>query len=193
MNSRPILFSAPMVLALLAGTKTQTRRIVKGDIATVRSPYGAPGDRLWVRETWRLNWASGEGSEVEYRADGAKRVWPVNARSSKFLDGGVKWKPSIFLQRQFSRLTLEIAGVRVERLCAISESDAKAEGIVGWTKDGTLYKYGAISPGDGGSTPWVDMPRTAVAAYESLWESINGADSWAANPWVWVVEFRVLR
>lgn len=219
-KERPILFSAPMVRALLAGTKTQTRRIVKGaprlitpfigadDKPThefglhfthervinkhVRCPYGAPGDRLWVRETWRFNWASGEGSEVEYRADAAKHIWPVNAKESKFLDGGAKWKPSIFLQRQFSRLALEVTGIRVERLQEITEIDAKAEGVQGVAlRDGGKgWRNYVIERESSGINSTF---RTARDSYESLWESINGADSWAGNPWVWVVSFGAVK
>ena len=218
MKERPILFSAPMVRALLAGAKTQTRRFVKlvgADSVDERSdgspdhvfpwpyvstwaygdagepwyvcPYGVPGDRLWVRETWRLNWASGEGSEVEYRADNARHVWPVNAKDSKFLDGGEKWKPSIFLQRQFSRITLEVTSVRVERLNDISEEDAKAEGVEQRGHRWRNYEIDRESSGINSTF------RTARDSYESLWESINGPDSWAANRWVWVVGFKVTR
>lgn len=219
MSERPILFSAPMVRALIDGAKTQTRRIVKhehvnGDcpcadvfafnekrgewelgechegptahVGWLKCPYGRAGDQLWVRETWRLNWASGEGSEVEYRADGAKRAWPVNAKGSKFLDGGVKWKPSIFLERQYSRLTLEVTAVRVERLQDISDADAKAEGVDPWT---TIVPE-QIVPGPGfNRARYGDQPHRLP--YAALWDSINGEGAWDLNPWVWVINFEV--
>ena len=176
MTERPILFSAPMVRALLAGTKTQTRRVVKRNAyeksihadqfapPTCACPYGQPGDRLWVRETW-AKWGRddqcGEGPSVThepiYRADGSP--W----------DEQDKWRPSIHMPRAASRILLEITSVRVERLQDISEADTVAEGI----------PAGEVSPADAGRF-----------AYRLLWESINGPDSWAANPWVWVLEFK---
>lgn len=190
---RPILFSAPMVRALLAGTKTQTRRIAKGapSWATdagfsaftprgsisfrgvapghgfgesfVRCPYGVPGDRLWVRETFFEN-ADG----VFYRA--TDPAWDAERENTR-----VTWKPSIFMRRRQSRLTLEVTDVRVERVQDISESDARAEGV---ERD-----HGALN---------ATMSDVARGRYEKLWGDINGSDSWAANPFVWVVSFKVL-
>lgn len=198
MSDRPILMSAPMVRAILAGTKTQTRRVVKpqpfrdpsthgyqwhGGAALLRAgygaryvhtnlepmkravmkccPYGQPGDRLWVRETWAkwgVDYQGGEGpskhEEPIYRADGD----PWDERD--------KWRPGMFMPRWASRITLEATGVRVERLQDISEADAMAEGCE------------------------TEHPDTAVGAYEWLWESIHGPGSWDANPWVWVVSFQ---
>jgi hypothetical protein len=206
---RPILFSGEMVRALLGGSKTMTRRVVKpqpehgiswitcdgspaqsdwklrdadGDDtdSELRCPYGVPGDRLWVRETWGPC-AGG----VVFRADGGTAC----------PDGG-KWKPSIFMPRWASRITLEVVSVRVERLQDISEKDAKAEGLKGLTKDGQLVKYGIPDrdglPGtDDVGWPWSEWNADPRAAYRTLWESINGDGSWDANPWVWVVGFRV--
>lgn len=210
MTERPILFSAPMVRALLAGTKTQTRRTINTDrhgwdaqameLACVqehdsdelgvqayfgpqrfgvRCPYGKPGDRLWVRETW-AKWGRddqcGEGPaqthEPIYRADG----WPWDERD--------KWRPSIHMPRRVSRITLEVSGVRVERLQDISHADALAEGIE-WTPipAGRLFH-------DYRCRPPAPTLTSARECYRSLWESINGTGSWEANPWVWVVEFR---
>lgn len=182
MKERPILFSAPMVRAILAGTKTQTRRAVKhpalatlsfvvdcgegwwGDeegAVQVCCPYGQPGDRLWARETFYYDQ---EDAELLYRADGEF--------DSEQVDSGYKWQSSIHMPRWASRITLEITGVRVERLQDISEGDAKAEGV--------------IRP-----RPLVDDdPCTHIDAFGDLWESINGPGSWDKNPWVWVVEFR---
>ena len=206
MRERPILFSAPMVKALLAGTKTQTRRIVKqqdcihgptasgglfwipegmqGDpepncptvLASSRCPYGQPGDRLWVKETWKADqiWDGHrpldipEGEAVLYTADEhATRIVPF---------GWGRGRPSIFMRRWMSRITLELTSVRVERLNAISEEDAQAEGVVGCARQNS-YPRGCEG-----------LPQRAE--YAILWESINGSGSWAANPWVWVLSFR---
>jgi len=216
-KERPILFSGPMVRALLAGTKVQTRRVVKpqpimrdgGDcvveygkqrhsgpaeyllghvLPKFGCPYGQPGDRLWVREahmiqahpadiglsradipkTWDAAVAS--AGSVIYRAD----------PGAELLADGRKWSPSIHMPRWASRLTLEITGVRVERLNDISESDALAEGVTAVSSGGvTLF-----------TTTGVNCFQTAKDAYAALWESINGPGSWDANPWVWVVEFK---
>ena len=177
MKERPILFSAPMVRALLAGTKTQTRRTCnhpglkdlsyivncgdgwwgdeEGDFQA-RCPYGQPGDRLWVRETFCDDWLADAGG-VAYRADGGM--------DAEMFDAGCTWRPSIHMPRSLSRITLEVTGVRVERLQDISEADAIAEG--------TPFPFGG----------W-------VGGYQKLWESINGPGSWDLNPWVWVVEFK---
>lgn len=202
MTERPILFSAPMVRALLAGRKTQTRRVVRhphvaeieawhfngvswrfgvygegggaADLGGMRCPYGVEGDRLWVRETWAK--AGEAGDAVEYRADNHD---PRAAR----------WRPSIHMPRWASRLTLAVTGVRVERLQDISESDAIAEGI----EEHRGVKAAGVS------SAWRDYGNVgrwcpdSVESYRSLWESINGRGSWAANPWVWVVEFEVCK
>lgn len=213
MKERPILFSAPMVRALLASSKTQTRRVCKpaatlsavvavqdpyemppgqrppyltpgwfGDEdgeAQFFSPYGAPGDRLWVREThlnwWKLNVAGTdrEFSHVAaFAADGYR------------LTGDERWIPSIHMLRAASRIDLEVTGVRVERLQDISEADAIAEGLVPQHND-----PGAWGLPDGSHYHGKD-PRIS---YWSLWEAINGPGSAEANPWVWVVEFKRIK
>lgn len=169
-TEHPILFSAPMVQAILEGRKTQTRRTVKGDplllllsghsaeeVLNDKIPYGNPGDRLWVRETW-TKWRHKFGEDFLYRAD--------------FENGknGHIWKPSIHMPRVASRITLLITGIRVERLHDITEADAVAEGCQ--------------SGGDWGCAPTIQ--------FEKLWESINGRESWDENPWVWVIEFKKL-
>lgn len=133
----------------------------------VRCPYGQPGDRLWVRETWALHVHAMSADRDEdgpfvYAADGQRAL---SMRLSS------KWTPSIHMPRWASRITLEVTGVRVERLQDISEADAQAEGCA------FPLAY------EGPDPPY----RTA---YARLWESINGAGSWDANPWVWVVEFK---
>lgn len=185
MTERPILFQGAMVRALLAGTKTQTRRVVKpqpwilaGELLcwkddaltpeemAQRCPCGVPGDRLWVREShwWFRDEHDPEtgyfppkvtADDVEYRADGEKP--------------GRIWRPSIHMHRWASRILLEVTAVRVERLWSISRGDAMAEGC----------PFPNMAKGDD--------PRKW---YYDLWEQINGHGSWAVNPWVWVVEFR---
>ncbi len=212
MTDRPILFSAPMVRAILSGRKSQTRRAVKpaewnfaprpefnidtatgrhewlarkaGEPSTFRwlpCPHGQPGDRLWVRES---HWFFQDEADpvtgytppvltvddVEYRADG---------ESTRH-----RWRPSIHMPRWASRITLEITGVRVERLNAISEDDTRAEGIT----DGGCLNCGNSELSCGCLNPRPD----ARDAFVSLWSSINGRESWDANPWVWVVEFKRL-
>lgn len=215
-----------MVRAIQAGTKTQTRRIVKPQperrhIEQVGSmlgfkkrhgdgfwlwpnakerilaecPYGQPGDRLWVRETWAGplvpagQWEESD-SPAEFERPEFCRYAADGGPAPEFLDADEimrqRWTPSIHMPRWASRITLEITGVRVERLQDISEADAIAEGIER-KEDGIGWKRGPISG---------DVPNTATRtasprlAYQSLWEQINGPSSWAANPWVWVIEFR---
>lgn len=188
MTERPILFSGPMVRAILAGRKTQTRRLVKpqpeqGIWKCGRSclalgnappppdgyerwcPYGLPGDRLWVRECWR-ELGSGQG------ADGKIPTYPVPVGYAADRGYSGPWRPSIHMPRWASRLTLEVVGVRVERLHDISEADAQAEGC---------------------APMLTHADPSAREQFESLWDSINGKRAtWASNPWVWVVTFRRL-
>lgn len=234
MKEIPILFSAPMVRALLAGTKTQTRRVVKpqpedhhwyrlpgyrhalevvetSDGSFLRSehwrgpvggesgpradgrewfrnPYGNPGDLLWVKETHCVAGPNTWGGLP-------KTVQPGTQETAYYREGfdrcaPSRWRPSIFMPKWACRIWLEVTGVRVERLNDISEEDAKAEGIRSWSKDGELYKFGVDEPGDPGAPPWSEMSRTAKAEFFRLWESINGLESLAANPWVWVIDFK---
>lgn len=204
MSDKPILFSAPMVRAILTGTKSQTRRIVKpqpegvstfeGDtlpywhVGGFRThhladnplvcPYGEPGDRLWVKETHAVS----RVGDVIYRADyrGIGNPSPCDLYHTS--PAPAKWKPSIFMFRKHSRITLEITAVRIERLLDISEADAIAEGIeTRLAGDITMYRdY---------SGPGEVFGANPVISYRSLWESINGPDSWAKSPFVWVVSF----
>lgn len=206
MKERPILFSAPMVRAILEGRKTQTRRIVKpqpswlaennrvinvnGKCGMVESicPYGQPGDGLWVRETWAPVPMAWIDDGVEHRSDFAYRA-------TGDVIGCHKWKPSIHMPRWASRITLEIVSVRVERLQDISEEDALAEGIKGITKDGRTIKYGipdkdGLPGNDDNGWHWCNWMLSASAAFQELWQEINGYDSWEDNPWVWVVDFK---
>lgn len=200
MKERPILFSAPMVRAILEGRKTQTRRIVKHPIEShpvrhmeggaffkcvngeewwVKFPYGKPGDRLWVRETWRAfkdnSLYEEPGTEVDYRATPAS--WAKGSDAP--------WKPSIHMPRWASRINLEITAVRVERLQDISAKDIIAEGAVDRPH---VDRFGRnpVSAFDG--KVYLDL----LSLWAAGWESINGPGSWGANPWVWVVEFKRL-
>ena len=217
MKERPILFSAPMVRAILNGTKTQTRRVVNGikqpgetkhpmshapneayqlddgqvwrfdylegvSRYDVRCPFGQIGDRLWVREAWRTIPSADRikprdlmnvESLTHYEADAAKPT------------GMGKLRPSMFMPRWASRITLEVTGVRVERLQDISEADAVAEGI-----ERAEDFFGCPCWKCYGEDADVVASDDPVGSYQSLWESINGAGSWDANPWVWVVEFK---
>lgn len=210
MKERPILFSAPMVRAILEGRKTQTRRIVKpqdsihgptesggvfwipeamqGEVepncaailATERCPYGQPGDQLWVKETFRVN-GTMAGPRVTYAADKAE-AFPKGCPDDcpDWVADDNHWRPSIFMRRYASRIQLSITSVRVERLNDCSEEDAKAEGVH-WD-DG----LGGWSADEQGGCFHASSP---VIAYEKLWESINSPGSWTANPWVWVITF----
>jgi hypothetical protein len=199
MKERPILFSAPMVRAILAGQKTQTRRALAPDLfissggAVVRMasagpattgireahcPYWRqPGDRLWVREAWA--W-SGDGAIPAFDRVRKGGVW-FRADPER-TSPGIRWRPSIHMPRWASRITLEVTGVRVERLQDISEADAQAEGVTPKWEPGCS---GRLMEALGGFSF-----RPAASAYADLWEQINGPGSWDANPWVWVVEFR---
>lgn len=202
MRERPILFSAPMVRAILAGAKTQTRRVFNGSLhdvsmwianttnnpnVTVRCPYGQPGDRLWVREAWKAHTTF---DHLPPRDIPESHVWYM-------ADDGYKaesrHRQGMFMPRWAGRITLEVTGVRVERLQDISEADAIAEGIE--RGEGFPGWYRGPLPGDSAGLEQAGREfkiPTAFArlAYRALWESINGPGSWDANPWVWVVGFR---
>ncbi len=215
MKERPIIFSGPMVRAILDGRKTQTRRVVKPQPPTVeavrtlsgdnfslftdghanssadfrvagpvwavrelcgqqewRCPYGKPGDRLWVRETWMRSTPDhiipGFGMrKAIYKTDDDADVW----------GDAYKWRPSIHMPRWASRIMLEVTGVRVERLQDVSEEDSIAEGS---------------------QTPVCQLPEscrqgclTERTQFSRIWDSINGKKyPWGSNPWVWVIEFK---
>lgn len=231
MKERPILFSGPMVRALLSGKKTQTRRIVKpqphagvndcephgvtwrwamagshgrsdyphGELGFFPCPYGQPGDRLWVKETFHydnVDYVSKYKSEPWLGLPDAGNAETYYRASEKAPEIFPRWRPSIFMPRWASRIQLEITAVRVERLNEISLTDAEAEGLAKLTKDsGRTWKYGipdrdGLPGNDDDGWHWSRWRQSPVDAYEALWESINGAGSWAQNPWVWVVEFK---
>lgn len=226
-KERPIIFSAPLIPRILDGSKTMTRRIVKPQPWSVPycdpygnhdeaifwrygevkedwpyprfCPYGVPGDRLWVRETfqdycpiWSGGWCghgTREGIEKEHGVwygAGAPHRGPLPA------DPPLKWKPSIHMPRWASRITLEIVSVRVERVQEITEEDAKAEGahLATWFipkgKENDYEHHRDIS-----GLPGYPSERPAYKnGFANLWESIHGEGSWDRNDWCWVIEFR---
>jgi len=188
-REKPILFSGSMVRAILEGWKVQTRRVVKPSVIhPAQCPFGQPGDRLWVRETF--GFTKGNGITTVYRADGVKddsgerTGWWFGDR---FIHGEFGWVPSIHMPRHKSRITLEITGVRVERLQDISEEDAKAEGVIPFGP--TLGKEQRLC--DGGPRTQGTHPYTV--AFGCLWDSLaKPGSTWADNPFVWVVEFKKL-
>ncbi|MCJ1871419.1 ASCH domain-containing protein [Klebsiella quasipneumoniae] len=158
----------------------------------LNSAFGKPGDRIWVRETFQGPLFNYEQMD-EYLEDSSKFEKPEFCQYAA--DGGHRpeyqdaddnlrhgWRPSIHMPRWASRILLEITGVRVERLNAISEEDATAEGVP---------PAGSLLPDYPGTflTPKGDF-ATAKVAFQRLWESIYGAENWLANPWVWVIEFK---
>lgn len=204
MKERPILFSSPMVRAILDGRKTQTRRIAKvtdkdckpGMITPLAGfvprtianhisycPYGKQGDRLWVRETFGIGYKDGEGGYSAIPWTGSipskdgKIFFRADFNENKN-DAILPWKPSIHMPRWASRILLEITGVRVERLQDIGEEDAKAEGSYVCDYFGRRLLDQSSNQG---CYKW---------GYRSIWESLNGPGSWDLNPWVWVVEFK---
>jgi hypothetical protein len=225
-----------MVRAILAGTKTQTRRVVKrnppfvqgdalrwfpggekegfeylghatttlievcGGWASSWCPYGAPGDRLWVRESCRYEdtFYKGPGvppehfrAQIEYRdgvivrKDVDMEHWTCACESNTD-----RWRSPLYMPRWASRITLEVTAVRVERLCDISEADAFAEGV----ESRFCARCDESGVEDGGPCPDCagEGRFLCYSVFRELWESINGKGSWAANPWVWVVQFKWL-
>jgi hypothetical protein len=208
---RPILFSGPMVRAILDGHKTQTRRVMKPQPIEgmtyhrvvghrvglspddrqspyIWCPYGLPGDRLWVRETFFYEWPEDyppddmRDCRIIYRADEPDYITDeMREFSSQY-----RWSPSIHMPRWASRLTLEITDVRVERVRWISEHDAMEEGVtIPEHKRGTVRLPGGGAP---------VLRTTYGSEFAELWNSINAKHGygWSVNPWVWVIEFRKL-
>lgn len=193
----PILFSTPMVQAILEGRKTQTRRLVKpqpktdpqtGDRLIDKGPfgqevqpwdeyiafhkgggsfckYGKVGDVLWVRETWTQNGLKYYRFKADYKK--GEGLFTSESVPEKYRN---KWKPGIHMPKEAARIFLEITNVRVERLHDIQKSD--------------IYSEGAMSQ------QHIDQGSNAFTVWSNLWQSINGPESWEANPWVWVIEFK---
>ncbi|EBV1888612.1 hypothetical protein DN122_07340 [Salmonella enterica subsp. enterica serovar Coquilhatville] len=205
MNERGMIFNGEMVRAILEGRKTQTRRPIKWkqtrfteigeredgsnwpwseDTEKVCDywhpcPFGAVGDRIWVRETfgWQIR-RDPLGGTGEFRVYRATTPDAVRYQTASGEAAPMKWVPSIHMPRRASRITLEITDVRVERLNNISYDDAISEGI--------KQEWTCIDPGLGSYAHKNDVQDD----YETLWKSIYGEESWAANPWVWVIEFK---
>ena len=218
MGERPIIMQAESVRAILAGTKTQTRRVVKPQPVDVlppirveefdpvrvdrsgeeyagepifgaysacgewgaRCPYGAPSDRLWVKEAW---------SPCDYDTTFTPRF-----RADGVAPFGGKWKSPLFLPRSLSRLTLEVQAVRVERLHEIQEDDARAEGVTYPACeefDPVTYRFDAAGRLDRNGTRTLTF-GPARCAFERGWDALNAKRGfpWANNPWVWVVTFK---
>lgn len=193
-----------MVRALLAGTKSQTRRALRpqptaGAAPSMSShvnPFGQPGDRLWVREThaafghWEQRHDAGKNRDAWYFIDETRSAGlayrydydAADVTGTRRAGAPSAWhkRPALFMPRAASRLLLEITDVRVERLQAVSAGDAVAEGIA---RVGEAY---ALMGSD-------ETTGDPVLAYRSVWESINGEGSWVADPWVWVVAFTTRR
>ncbi len=232
MKERPILFSGPMVRAILEGRKTVTRRVMKPQRGSallvdgggqpftqrwdeseqmnwrrdIECPFGEPGDRLWVRETWRAfcrSWVEEGGSESSdcrayYLADGSERA--VDPPNDWAVSDRLGFIPSIHMPRWASRLTLEITGVRVQRLQEISEEDAEAERARLPPDHPPIHGNFRCVQVDMETGKALGSPKYGAAfgefdpcrlAFSWLWDSLaKPGATWADNPWVWVIEFR---
>ncbi|HEL4713685.1 TPA: hypothetical protein UOA09_001951 [Klebsiella pneumoniae] len=196
-TERGIIFNAEMVRALLDGRKTQTRRPIKWKQTRLTEiceredgskwpwsedaehacdfwhpcPFGAVGDRIWVREAFRVHSRATDVATLVYKAS-ERNSWTEQTRRVSVAVCNKpatpeKWTPSLHMPRWASRILLEITGVRVERLRSMSQDDARAEGVIA-----------------------ASGPMEAGLAFRELWDSIYGEESWKANPWVWVIEFK---
>lgn len=202
MTERGMIFNSEMVRAILDGRKTQTRRIIKlshergmlnpvikgrnGEITSVSCrlapllcPYGQPGDRIWVRETFNGFWL--DDDVIQEIKDGVSLASELCDYKADYSDGSKPaegWTPSIHMPRWASRILLEITDVRVERLNAISQADAIAEGAPPShpSIDCVSREYG--------------FPDFSRSWFGQTWQHIYGEESWQANPWVWVIEFK---
>jgi len=223
MKERPILFSGPMVRAILEGQKTVTRRAVKpqfmsapvdvvdgvpswdrpanyaGEVTmnTQRGkpcPYGKPGDRLWVRETWLEDPEDdGTWAYTQYMGCKGSPLSDIPKRFQKpdhcifrasWKGPDMLWRPSIHMPRWASRILLEISDVRVERLQDINEDQVLDEGIGD-------HRFDCDRPVEPDGYPACSCGSIGyIDAFADLWNTINGRGAWDANPWVWVVEFK---
>ncbi|HIH9726466.1 hypothetical protein [Klebsiella pneumoniae] len=197
MTERGMIFNAEMVRAILDGRKTQTRRPIKWKQTRFTEigeredgskwpwsedaehacdfwhpcPFGAVGDRIWVREAFRVHSRATDVATLVYKAS-ERNSWTEQTRRVPVAVCNKpatpeKWTPSLHMPRWASRILLEITGVRVERLRSMSQDDARAEGVIA-----------------------ASGPMEAGLAFRELWDSIYGEESWKANPWVWVIEFK---
>ncbi|HDU1493030.1 TPA: hypothetical protein REW05_004683 [Klebsiella pneumoniae] len=214
MTERGMIFNGEMVRAILDGRKTQTRRIIKWKQTRFTEigeredgskwpwsedaehacdfwhpcPFGAVGDRIWVREAFRVHSRATDVATLVYKAS-ERNSWteqthrvPVAVCNKPATPE--KWTPSLHMPRWASRILLEITGVRVERLNAISEEDAEAEGIDMEALYDSQDCYDCIADHNMTGRP------TVTGAFKYLWESIYGDESWNSNPWVWVIDFK---
>lgn len=204
-KTKPILFSTTMVKAILEGRKTQTRRVIKpqpgkdtnvsfmpnppldwcgkwfpykweteeGESISKRCPYGNIGDILWVRETWQYT-----DSSINIQPGYVYRATDPDWESMEVW----KWKPSIFMPKSAARIFLKITDVKVERLQNISEEDAIKEGVKIDSEGYECWDYLKNFYGGFCFSP--------EQSFESLWQKINGTESWKSNPFVWVIEFK---
>ncbi|WP_405048657.1 hypothetical protein [Rhizobium rhizogenes] len=225
MADRPILFSAPMVRALLAGRKTQTRRLLKGieelpngkfhihgnggglvgvaeeDVSKHAPDYVRiqPEDRVWVKETWRAHAWHGDCVEIAYAAQRGIVGWSQQHEQIKYPDGNRNafkyyapkgpdfWRPSIFMPRWASRITLVVTDVRVERLQDITNEDCIAEGVPVHPNENAPRTGPAIDA----FARMVGLISHYGAEYRRIWQEINGAGSWDENPWIIAYTFSV--
>jgi len=206
-KERPILMNGPNVNAILEDIKTQTRRVIKkqpidsdqeikfenGWLMYRRAgigwsndqlcPYGKPGDRLWVRESYIHCYRGENPGACKYLADAGTMRWLQADSVEQAKSHWGPFKRSIHMFRWASRILLEITDIRVERLNDISEQDAIAEGIE------SIYQKERFG-GGGWYRPDRALGQTASSCFQHLWESINGKGSWDKNDWVWIIEFR---
>ncbi|EPB1588683.1 hypothetical protein ACRIKX_004635 [Klebsiella pneumoniae] len=233
MKERGMIFNGEMVRAILDGRKTQTRRPIKWKQTRFTEigeredgskwpwsedaehacdfwhpcPFGAVGDRIWVRETWQaIHDYCDENGHVDERRYARsiprhrgnywhpvyEEAWGNESRE----DREFPWRPSIHMPRWASRILLEITDVRVERLNTISEEDAQREGVHTEVWDQTVVARNYVASDEffqfwSDDMPhYVEMNQLYRSSFRSLWDSIYGEESWKANGWVWVIEFR---
>lgn len=209
MNARPILFSGAMVRALLAGTKTQTRRLFNpermtwdaagryethalrgGEIVFTGSGPFHPKEWLHYCPYGKLGdllYVRETWQESDADQDGRTDYYRADYDDATAREGFGPWTPGIHQPRRASRLTLRLTDVRVERLQEISEADARAEGVL------YVAGHGEITKAELDADPGYSNYLNCRMGYETLWEQINGCGSWKANPWVWVLQFETIK
>lgn len=228
MKERGMIFNGEMVRAILEGRKTQTRRpmkiqpvlngsfyevygagwsanvssvpVVFGHSLATHCPFGCVGERIWVRETYRVHSKAADVATLVYKAS-EQNSWteqthrvPLSVCTRRV--SPEKWTPAIHMPRWASRILLEITDVRVERLQDISEEGAQREGVHTevWDQTVAARNYAASDEffqfWSDDMPHFVEMNELYRSSFRSLWESLYGEDSWQANQWVWVIEFK---
>jgi len=204
MKEKPILFSTNMVQAILRGEKTQTRRLCKfykaydifhdgkheveaeQTFENIMPCKYKVGDILWVRETWQHT----KCLNINFEDENYGYVYKADGQPWEDIEGWT-WKPSIFMPKEACRIKLEITDIRIERLNDISREDAINEGIE--FQSFYIGNSGLPKPIGykiyGSKNSWDENP---IVSYWSLWDQINGKDSWNCNPWIWVIKFKKL-